>query len=82
MTVICARNMDEFSKPTCNLLKTKYDCVQATTTLRFADFGKKIFFSDDAYLGGYINQQNCRTWGTENPHAYFKKPTHTKRVTV
>ena len=47
-------------------------------------FVKKIIFSDEAHfdLGGYVNKQNCRIWGTENPHAYIEKPTHTKRVTV
>ena len=45
---------------------------------------KKIVFSDDIHfdLGGYVNKQNCRIWGTENPHAYIEKPTHPKRVTV
>ena len=45
---------------------------------------KKIIFSDEAHfdLGGYVNKQNCRIWGTENPHAYIEKPTHPKRVTV
>ena len=45
---------------------------------------KKIFFADEAHfdLGGYVNKQNCRIWGTENPHAYIKKLTHSKRVTV
>ena len=50
-----------------------------------ADFGKKkIIFSDEAHfdLGGYINKQNCLICGKENPHAYIKKPTHPKRVTV
>ena len=28
------------------------------------------------------NKQNCRIWGTENPHAYIEKPTRSKRVTV
>ena len=28
-------------------------------------------FSNVAHfdLGGYVSKQNCRTWGTENPHA-------------
>ena len=45
---------------------------------------KKIIFSDEAHfdLGGYVNKQNCRIWGTENPHACIEKPTHSKRATV
>ena len=45
---------------------------------------KKIIFYDEAHfgLGGYVNKQNYRIWGSENPHAYIEKPTHPKRVTV
>ena len=45
---------------------------------------KKIIFSDEAHfaLGGYVNKQNCRIWGTENQPAYIENPTHSKRVTV
>ena len=45
---------------------------------------EKIIFSDEAHfdLGGYVNKQYCRIWGTENLHAYIDKPTHPKRVTV
>ena len=45
---------------------------------------KKIIFLDETHFdfGGYVNKQNCRIWGTENPHGYFEKPTHPKRVTV
>ena len=60
----------------------KWACDRLTED---ADFGKKkIIFSDEAHfdLGGYVNRQNCRIWGTENPHAYIEKPTHPKRVTV
>ena len=44
----------------------------------------KIIFSDEAHfdLGGYVNKQNYRIWGTENSYAYIEKPTHPKRVTV
>ena len=67
----------------------EYGCVYAGKWACYwltedADFGKKIIFSDEAHfdLGGYINKQNCRIWGTENPHAYIEKPTQPKRVTV
>ena len=45
---------------------------------------KKIIFSDDAHfdLARYVNMQNCRIWGTENPHACIEKPTHPKRVRI
>ena len=33
-------------------------------------------------FGGYVNNQNCRIWGTENPHACIEQPTHPKRVTI
>ena len=48
------------------------------------DRQKKIIFSDEAHfdLGGYVNKQNCRIWGKENPHAYIEKPSHPKRVSV
>ena len=45
---------------------------------------KEIIFSDEARFGlcGYVNKQNYRIWGTENPHACIKKPTHLQLVTV
>ena len=76
------------------LLSNEYGCVHAWTTLgniatdrltEDADLGKKkIIFSDEVhfYLGEYVNKQNCRIWGTENPLAYIEKPMHPKRVTV
>ena len=38
---------------------------------------KKVIFSDETHfvIGGYVNNQNCRIWGTENPLAYIEKPT-------
>ena len=77
-----------------SLPPNEYGCVYASTTLEniatdrlteYGDFGKKkIVFSDEAHfdLGGYVNKQNCRIWGTENPHGYIEKPTYPKRVTL
>ncbi|KZC15025.1 hypothetical protein WN55_08618 [Dufourea novaeangliae] len=47
-------------------------------------FYRKIIFSDEAHfhLGGYVNKQNCRIWGSENPHVIVEKPMHPQRVTV
>ena len=45
---------------------------------------KNIIFLDEAHfdLGGYVNKQNRRIWGTENQHAYIEKPMLPKRLTV
>jgi len=47
-------------------------------------FYRKIIFSDEAHfhLDGYVNKQNCRIWGSENPHVVMEKPMHPQRVTV
>ena len=48
------------------------------------NFVKKIIFSDEAHfqLNGYVNTQNCRIWGTENPRVICEKPMHPQRVTA
>ena len=71
----------------------EYSYLYAWTTLgsgpaidlqKMSILAKKIVFSDEAHfnLGGYVNKQNCRVWGTDNPHTYIEKPSHPKRVTV
>ena len=47
-------------------------------------FYRKIIFSDEAHfhLGGYVNKQNCRIWGSENPHVIVENLMHPQRVTV
>lgn len=48
------------------------------------DFSKRIIFSDEAHfhLDGYVNRQNCRIWGHENPREIHEKAMHPQRVTV
>ena len=59
-------------------------CGPAIDLQKMPIWAKKIIFSDEAHfnLSGYVNKQNCRIWGTENPQAYIKKPMRLKRVTV
>ena len=32
------------------------------------------------HIGGYVNKQNCRIWGSKNPNLIIEKPMHTQRV--
>ena len=64
---------------------TRLNKAEKYCDIIFADFSKKkIIFSDETHfnLGGYVNKQNCRIWGKENPHSYIEKPTQPKRATV
>ena len=60
----------------------KWVCDRLTEDAHFGK--KKIIFSNEAHsdLGGYVNKQNGRILGNENPHASIEKPTHPKRVAV
>jgi hypothetical protein len=42
------------------------------------------WFSDEAWfhLSGYVNSQNTRLWGSENPHALFEEPLQSQKVGV
>lgn len=48
------------------------------------DFPTKIIMSDEAHfhLCGYVNKQNYRFWGTENPRILHEVPLHPLKVTV
>lgn len=43
-----------------------------------------IWFSDEAhfYIDGYVNKQNWRFWGSENPYLVAEKSLHPRRITV
>ena len=47
-------------------------------------FHWKIIMSDEAHfhLEGYVNQQNCRIWGSQNPKMIIEKPLYPQRVTA
>lgn len=44
----------------------------------------KTFFTDEAWfhLSGYVNSQNYRTWGAENPHVFIETDLHPIKVGV
>ena len=46
--------------------------------------GKKNFFSDESHftLGGNVNKQNCRIWGSGNPQVIEERPLHPEKVAV
>ena len=48
------------------------------------DSSGKIILSDEAHfhLDGFVNHQNRRFRGSENPHVTFEKYIHPQRVTV
>ena len=48
------------------------------------NFSIKIFISDEAHctLGGYVNKQSCRIWGSENSQVIEERPLQPKKVTV
>lgn len=48
------------------------------------NFFSKIIMSDEAHfhLSGYVNKQNLRFWGTENPQVIHEEPLHALKLTV
>jgi len=47
-------------------------------------FSKKILFTDEAHfwLNGYVNKQNARIWGDEQPEEVQELPLHPDKTTV
>ena len=48
------------------------------------NYSNKIFFSGEAHftLEGYINNENCRFWGSEKPQVIEERPLQPRKVTV
>jgi len=44
----------------------------------------RVIFTDEAHfwMNGYVNRQNFRIWGSENPHVTISKPLHPEKITV
>ena len=67
-------------KPTDHMQRREYVNWVLENQKVDGNFSKKIIFSDEAHfqLDGYVNSQNCRIWGTENPRVIHEKPLHTQ----
>jgi len=52
--------------------------------LQSGEITGKIWFTDEAHfhLNGYVNKQNYRIWGTENPHEVIEATLHPQRLSV
>ena len=48
-------------------LEQRWEILRQIDLQKMPILVKKIIFSDENhfYLGGYVNKQNCRIWGTE-----------------
>jgi hypothetical protein len=48
------------------------------------NFIENLIMSDEAHfhLNGFVNKQNCRFWGSENPRAIHQRQLHPIRCTV
>ena len=49
-----------------------------------SDLTEKLIMTDEAHfnLSGFINKQNYRFWGTQQPQVMIEKPLHPERVSV
>ncbi|GBM45083.1 hypothetical protein AVEN_152337-1 [Araneus ventricosus] len=69
-----------------NAIDARYDFANAM--LQLMDEGDidvgNIWFSDEAYfnLDGFVNKQNWRIWGTENPHVAVPSSLYSPKVMV
>ena len=47
-----------------------------------SNFSNKVLFNEEAHFtfDGYVNKQNCRLWGSENPQVTEEMPLHPEKV--
>lgn len=66
--------------------QTRYKFAQRMMGLQAENDGffDNIIFSDEAnfYLSGYVNRQNYRIWGSENPRAILEQAHYPEKVNV
>lgn len=60
------------------LSKESLSCIEEN------DFLNSLIISDEAHfhLNGFVNKQNCRFWGTENPRVIHERVLHPIKYTV
>ena len=76
-------------------IKQRLSPENAAKRLEFADIilpmifneeldPKQVWFSDEAHfhLDGYVNKQNWRFWGNQNPHIVHQRALHPRKTTV
>ena len=51
-------------------LEQRWEILRRIDLQNMPILAKKFFFSDEAHfdLDGYVNKQNYRIWGTQNPN--------------
>ena len=71
-------------KPTDHALRRQFVSWAIEKQEENENFFNKIIFTDEAHfqLNGYVNKQNCRIWGEENPRVILEQPLHPQKVTV
>lgn len=76
--------LTQYLKPTDHLKRRNFAEWILTKQEEDNNFAKRIIFSDEAHfhLCGFVNRQNCRIWGQENPRVIQECQMHPLRTTV
>ena len=71
-------------KPTDHRQRLNYSVQIQRVVNEENEFVHKLIMSDEAHfhLNGFVNKQNCRFWGFENPRAIHQHELHPLKCTV